>query len=241
MRWQILQAKRGTTLKKHINIAIDGPSGAGKSTISRAVAAKLGIIYVDTGAMYRSVGLYVKRAGIDPTDREKVKARLDEINVTITYGDGQQHIFLNGEDVSEAIRQNEISMYASHVSAIPEVRSHLLALQRQLARSNSVIMDGRDIGTVILPDADLKVYITATAENRAKRRYDELVEKGQNVTYDEVLNDMIKRDKNDSSRDIAPAVAADDAVIFDNTGYRLEQSVDYIMNLIARRFSDEEL
>ncbi len=228
-------------LKKHINIAIDGPSGAGKSTVSRAVAKRLGIIYVDTGAMYRSVGLYIKRSGTDPTNAESVTAQLSDIDVTIAYSDGQQHIFLNGEDVSEQIRQNEISMYASKVSAIPEVRDHLLTLQRQLARQNSVIMDGRDIGTVILPDADLKVFITATPENRAKRRYDELIEKGQNVTYEKVLADMLERDKNDSSRTVAPAVAADDAVVFDNTGYKLEESVEYIMKLIGQRFANEEL
>ncbi len=227
-------------MKKHINIAIDGPSGAGKSTISREIAKRLGIIYVDTGAMYRAVGLYIKRCGVDPCDSQEVSKHLPNIDVTISYIDGEQRVFLNGEDVSEQIRQNDISMYASDVSAHVCVRSFLLDLQRRLAAENSVIMDGRDIGTVILPNADLKVFVTASVENRAERRYNELIAKGQQAKYETVLADMIKRDANDSGRDVSPAVAAPDAVLFDNTGYRLEQSVEHIMKLIERKLTKDE-
>ncbi len=218
--------------KRHINIAIDGPSGAGKSSVAKQVAKRLGIVYVDTGAMYRAIGLYVYRKGAQPTCAEQVIPLLDDINITLGYDNGEQKVFLNGEDVSTQIRQNEISMYASAVSAIPAVRAFLLDMQRDMAKNHSVVMDGRDIGTVILPNADLKIYMTASTENRAERRYLELRAKGSDISFAEVLSDMIERDKNDSSRECAPAVAADDAVLFDNTGYQLEESVEYVCSLI---------
>ncbi len=220
---------------KHINIAIDGPSGAGKSSVAKLVAKKLGIVYVDTGAMYRAIGLYVNRKGVAPDDTDKVISLLPEISISLGYTDGEQKIYLNSEDVSVAIRQNEISMYASKVSAIPAVRAFLLEMQRDLARKNSVIMDGRDIGTVILPNADLKIFLTASAESRAERRYLELRAKGSDITLAEVLSDMIQRDENDATRACAPAVAAEDAVLFDNSDFDLEQSVDYILKLLSDR------
>ena len=215
-----------------IQIAIDGPGGAGKSTVSKAVAAKLGIIYVDTGALYRTVGYYVKSQEIDPHDATAVGACLDNITIEVRYEDGAQHVFLNGEDLGDQIRTPEMSMYASAVSAIPAVRAFLLETQKEIARKNSVIMDGRDIGTVILPHADVKIYLTASAECRAKRRYDELIAKGQSVSYDDVLREMNERDTADSTRDIAPAQAAKDAIVFDNTGMTLEQSVDAIIQIV---------
>ncbi len=220
---------------KHINIAIDGPSGAGKSSVAKQVAKKLGIVYVDTGAMYRAIGLYVFRKNVDPDDAERVISLLPELEITLGYTNGEQRVYLNGEDVSTQIRQNEISMYASKVSAIPKVREFLLEMQRELARKNSVIMDGRDIGTVILPNADLKIYMTASAENRAERRYLELRAKGSDISFSEVLSDMIQRDENDSKRSCAPAVAAEDAVLFDNSGYDLDQSVEYVLKLLSDR------
>lgn len=218
-----------------IQIAIDGPGGAGKSTISKAVAAKLGIVYVDTGALYRTVGYYVRSKDTDPHDREAVGALLGDISIEVKYVDGTQKVYLNGEDLGDRIRTPEMSMYASAVSAIPSVRAFLLETQKDIARKNSVIMDGRDIGTVILPNADVKIYLTASAECRAKRRYDELVAKGQNVRYEDVLREMNERDTQDSTRDIAPAQAADDATVFDNTGMGLEESVDAIVKLIREK------
>ncbi len=221
--------------KKTFSIAIDGPSGAGKSTVAKALAKKLGFIHVDTGAMYRSVGLYVYRKGILPDDREKVIPCLPDINIDTKYENGSQRIYLNGEDVSEAIRQNEISSYASKVSAIPEVRAFLLDLQRKTAEKYDVIMDGRDIGTVILPNADLKVFQTASAEARARRRYEELVAKGAEVSLDEITEQMIKRDYDDSHRENAPCVPADDAVIVDNSDMTIEENVDHIVGLVNER------
>ena len=220
---------------KQIQIAIDGPGGAGKSTVAKALAAKLGIVYVDTGALYRTVGLYVKSVSVDPRDREAVSACLGEIHIDVRYENGQQCVYLNGVDHKDAIRTPEMSMYASAVSAIPEVRAFLLDTQKEIARKNSVVMDGRDIGTVILPDADLKVFMTASAECRARRRYDELVAKGVEVRYEDVLAEMNERDHNDSTREIAPATAAPDAVLFDNTGMTVEQSVDGIIALIREK------
>lgn len=217
-----------------IQIAIDGPGGAGKSTISRAVAAKLGIVYVDTGALYRTVGLYVKREGVDPKDRETVAACLPNITIELKYEDGKQRVYLNGEDPADAIRTPEASMYASSVSAIPEVRAFLLDTQRDIAKKNSVIMDGRDIGTVILPDADVKIFLTASAECRARRRYDELIAKGQNVRYEDVLAEMNQRDAQDAGREIAPATAAPDAILLDNTGLSFDESVDAIIDLARK-------
>ena len=216
---------------KHIQIAIDGPGGAGKSTVSKAVAARLGIVYVDTGALYRTVGFFVRSREVDPHDRDAVAALLPYINIEVKYVDGAQRVYLNGEDLGDKIRTPEMSMYASAVSAIPAVRAFLLDTQKDIAAKNSVIMDGRDIGTVILPNADLKIFLTASAECRARRRYDELVAKGQNVNFDDVLREMNERDKNDSTRDTAPAVAADDAIIFDNTGMGLEETVAEILRM----------
>lgn len=218
-----------------IQIAIDGPGGAGKSTVSKRIAAKLGIVYVDTGALYRTVGYYVRSVDVAPNDREGVSALLDKISIEVRYIDGAQRVFLNGEDLGDKIRTPEMSMYASAVSAIPEVRAFLLDTQKDIARKNSVIMDGRDIGTVILPDADVKIYLTASAECRAQRRYDELKEKGQDVRFEDVLREMNERDTQDSTRDVAPATAAPDAIIFDNTGMGLEQTVDYIINIVNEK------
>ena len=215
-----------------MKIAIDGPGGAGKSTVSKAVAAKLQIVYVDTGALYRTVGYYVRSVNADPKSAEQVAPLLDKISIEVKYVDGTQRVFLNGEDLGDKIRTPEMSMYASAVSAIPAVRAFLLDTQRDIAKKNSVIMDGRDIGTVILPDADLKVFLTASPECRARRRYDELVAKGQNVSYDDILAEMNERDKNDSTRATAPAVAAADAILFDNTGMGLEETVEKIISMI---------
>lgn len=225
-------------MKKHINIAIDGPGGAGKSTISKAVAAKLGIIYVDTGALYRTVGFYARENGLSVDDvkvSEKITPRLSDITIEIKYIDGAQHVILNGQDLGDKIRQPDISMYASAVSSVPNVRAFLLETQKELARKNSVIMDGRDIGTVILPDADVKIFLTASNEARATRRYRELVAKGADVKYEDVLNEMNARDLADSTRSAAPLKAADDAIIFDNSDYDFDGSVEYILNLIEER------
>lgn len=223
---------------KHINIAIDGPGGAGKSTISKAVAKKLGIIYVDTGALYRTVGYFARENGLsvnDVRDSELITPLLDKISIEIKYVDGTQHVILNGEDLGDKIRQPDISMYASAVSSVPNVRAFLLEAQKELARKNSVIMDGRDIGTVILPDADVKIFLTASSEARATRRYNELVAKGQNVRYEDVLREMNERDHADSTRDAAPLKAADDAIYFDNSDYDFDGSVEHILNLIEER------
>ena len=221
------------------HIAIDGPGGAGKSSIAKAVAKKLDILYVDTGALYRTVGLYVKRRGVDPKDREGVAALLPSISIEVKYENGAQVVYLNGEDNGDAIRTPEMSMYASAVSAIPEVRAFLLETQKNIARTNSVIMDGRDIGTVILPDARVKIFMTASPECRATRRYKELLEKGQNVKYEDVLAEMISRDNADSSRDIAPTKAADDAVLLDNSELDFEQSVEAVIAIAKQKVGDE--
>lgn len=220
---------------KTFSIAIDGPSGAGKSTVAKALAKKLGFIHVDTGAMYRSVGLYVYRKGLQPDDRDNVIACLPGITIDTKYVDGAQRIYLNGEDVSEAIRQNEISSYASKVSAIPEVRTFLLDLQRKTAEKYDVIMDGRDIGTVILPNASLKIFQTASVEARAKRRYDELIAKGAEVTLEDITEQMIKRDYDDSHRANAPCVPAADAVLIDNSNMTIEENVEAIAELVRQR------
>lgn len=217
-----------------IKIAIDGPGGAGKSTISRAVAAKLGIVYVDTGALYRTIGLYVKSVDVDPRDRAGVVACLKDISIELRYEDGKQCVYLNGTDHGDEIRTPEMSMYASAVSAIPEVRAFLLDTQRDIARKNSVIMDGRDIGTVILPDADLKIFLTASEECRARRRYDELIAKGKDVKFEDVLAEMNQRDTQDASREVAPATAAADAILLDNTELTFDGSVDAIIELARK-------
>ncbi len=216
-----------------IQIAIDGPSGAGKSTVAKAVAAKLGIIYVDTGALYRTIGYYVRSKDVNPKDANAVAALLPEIEIALKYENGVQVVYLNGENLGDKIRTPEMSMYASAVSAIPAVRAFLLDTQRDLARKNSVIMDGRDIGTVILPDADVKIFLSASVECRAQRRCDELKAKGMETSYEDVLADMIERDRNDSTRDVAPAVAAPDAIPFDNSWMKPEECTEKLLALIG--------
>ncbi len=220
---------------KKINIAIDGPSGAGKSTIAKILAKDLGFIYVDTGAMYRSIGLHMLRKGLTDKDKPIIIETLGEIEINIAYVDGAQHIYLNGEDVSELIRTEEVSKSASMVSAIPEVRAFLLELQRGLAARNSVIMDGRDIGTVILPAAEVKIFLTADDTARAQRRYKELIEKGQDVTFEGVLENIRQRDKNDSERALAPLRPAEDAVLVDTTKLDLMQSVEAMKSIILEK------
>ena len=215
-----------------MQIAIDGPSGAGKSSVAKAVAKKMGIIYVDTGALYRTIGYHIKECGISPDDVKNVIAKLPDINIEMKHVNNTQVVYLNGKDLGDAIRQPEISMYASAVSAIPEVRDFLLNIQRDIAKNNSVIMDGRDIGTVILPNADVKIFLTASLENRAQRRYDELKAKGIDVVFEDVLREMKERDDNDSGRSVAPAVAAQDAILLDNTGFAVEQSVYAVIKII---------
>ena len=218
-----------------INCALDGPSGAGKSTVAKAVAKSLGFVYVDTGALYRAIGPYATRQGACTTSAEEVVPLLNDISVELKYNDGTQLVLLNGEDVSAAIRQNEISMAASNVSAIPQVRAFLLELQRDIAKKNDIIMDGRDIGTVILPNADVKIFMTASAEERANRRYKELIEKGQDVTYDEILRDINQRDYNDSHRATAPLKKADDAIELDTSGMSIDEVVATISNIIKEK------
>ena len=213
------------------SIAIDGPSGAGKSTLAKMIAAELNFLYVDTGAIYRTVGLYAKKNNVDPHDGPAVTALLDTIEIDMNYGeDGLQRMYLNGEDVTTDIRQHEISAYASAVSAIPEVRAFLLEMQRSFARTNNVVMDGRDIGTVVLPDAQLKIFLTADPEDRARRRYEELLQRGQQADYETVLKDLIQRDYNDSHRASAPLRQAEDAVLLDTTGNTLQQSEELLLN-----------
>lgn len=221
-----------------VNIAIDGPAGAGKSTLARQAAQRLGYIYADTGALYRTVGLYSLRNGVDTKNSAAVAATLDKIDISLGFTDEGQRVFLNGEDVSEAIRTPEASMGASDVSSVPEVRAFLLSLQKDIAKSNDCIMDGRDIGTVVLPDADVKIFLTASPEIRAKRRYDELVAKGQQVEYKDVLDDLIKRDYQDSHREIAPLKPAEDSVTLDTGDMNFEQSLDALVSLINKMLSD---
>ncbi len=218
-----------------INIAIDGPSGAGKSTLAKMIAKKLGYIYVDTGALYRSVGLYMFDNGIDPKDKGAVISALSDIKIELRFENGEQKVYLNGVDVKDRIRLPEMSMYASHTSAIPEVRAFLLDIQKDMAKKNNVIMDGRDIGTVILPDAQVKIFLVASSETRAKRRYRELVEKGIETTYEEVLSDIIKRDENDSTRAVAPAVAAPDAVLLDSSDMNVDEALDAAIKIIEEK------
>lgn len=214
-------------------VAIDGPVGAGKSTLARACAKELGYIYVDTGALYRAVGLFAKRNGTDINDSVQMSALLEKTRLEIKLKDSTQYVFLNDEDVSEEIRLPEISMMASAVSAVPMVREFLLDLQRDMAEKYNVIMDGRDIGTVVLPNAQVKIFITAKPEIRAKRRYDELIAKGVNTTFDDVLTDLNTRDKNDSERAIAPLKRADDAVLLDTGDMEFEQAKAEIIRIIG--------
>ena len=217
-----------------LRVALDGPSGAGKSTIAKAVAAKTGLIYVDTGALYRTVGLYAQEKGVADDDTAGIIALLDTVDIKLTYRDGVQCVLLHGEPVGDRIRTERSSVYASAVSKIPEVRAYLLDMQKKLAAEGGVIMDGRDIGTVIMPDAEVKVFMTASAEERAKRRYLEQVGRGLDVKFEDVLEAIIARDRQDSERDAAPLKPADDAVIFDNGPYDIEGSADYIVGLMEQ-------
>ena len=216
-----------------ISVAIDGPAGAGKSTIAKRLSARFGFVYVDTGALYRAIGLYALRQSADPADAAAVIPLLPQIKVELKFTDGSQHVYLNGEDVSESIRQNEVSMAASRVSAIPEVRAFLFDLQQQIAAANNIIMDGRDIGTVVLPNADVKIFLTASAEERAKRRLLELQEKGQTVDYDVLLAEIKERDHNDSTRAVAPLKQAEDAIPADTSTIGLEESVELLSDIIV--------
>ncbi len=218
-----------------INVAIDGPAGAGKSTIARAAAKELGFIYVDTGALYRAVGVYCLRNNITTTDADGVGAVLENITVELKFVDGVQHVYLNGDDVSTEIRLPEASMAASNVSAIPSVRAFLFDLQRDIAAKNNCIMDGRDIGTVVLPNAKVKIFLTADPEERAMRRFIELQEKGSTTTYEEVLADLKVRDYNDSHREIAPLKPAEDSVTVNTTGNTLEESIKLMINTIKEK------
>ena len=223
---------------KKRSIAIDGPSGAGKSTLAKMLAEKIGFLYVDTGAIYRTVGLYVKRQGVDPQDVAQVTGLLQDIHISMSYGEnGLQHMLLNGEDVTDAIREHVISGYASKVSAIPEVRAFLLEMQRSLAREHDVIMDGRDIGTQVLPQADLKLFLTADASDRARRRCEELHERGQQADYETILRDVKDRDERDMNRDAAPLRQAKDALLVDTTGNTLEQSFNVLLSLVRENLS----
>ncbi|MBQ3432042.1 MAG: (d)CMP kinase [Clostridia bacterium] len=219
-------------MNKTIKVAIDGPSGAGKSTIAKAASAALGFVYVDTGALYRTVALNASRKGADFKNSEQVIASLEGLDVSLGFVDGAQHVYLNGEDVSGLIRTPEISMGASAVSAIPEVRKFLFQLQRDIADKNNCIMDGRDIGTVVLPDAQVKIFLTASPEIRAERRYKELLEKGTQTTYEDVLADVKERDYNDSHREIAPLKATEESIVVDTSELDLEQSIDAIISAI---------
>lgn len=222
---------------KTINIAIDGPAGAGKSTIAKAAAKALGFIYVDTGALYRAVAYFMISHRIDVNKEDKVASYLCDVVPELKYIDGVQHVFLNGEDVSDKIRTPEVSMGASAVSAIPRVRDFLFDLQKKIAAENNVVMDGRDIGTVVLPNADVKIYLTASAEERARRRHKELTEKGENVSFEEVLADVNKRDYNDMHREVAPLKQAEDAILCDTTNVDLQGAIDMLINIINEKLS----
>lgn len=225
----------------HRSIAIDGPSGAGKSTLAKRLAQELGFLYVDTGAIYRTVGLAALRRGIDLSDAAQVAAVLPQLTITMGYGeDGLQHMRLDGEDVTAAIRENEISACASKVAAIPAVRDFLMEMQRKAAREHDVIMDGRDIGTVVLPRADLKIYLTAAPEARAERRYRELLERGQQANFDQVLREVVERDRRDTEREAAPLRQAEDAVLADTTGLDLEGSFQLLLGIIRERLGMKE-
>lgn len=215
------------------NIAIDGPSGAGKSTLARAAAKKIGFIYVDTGALYRAIGLHILNNNINPENEEEASKELPKIEISIRFADGSQHVILNGKDVSEDIRIHKVSDYTSKVSAYPKVREFLLETQRKIAKEYNVIMDGRDIGTVVLPDAQVKIFLTASAQERAMRRYRELIDRGQKVDFDTVLHDVVERDSRDMNREIAPLKPSDDAVVIDTTGNTFEKSLQILIDVIG--------
>ena len=218
-----------------VSVAIDGPAGAGKSTLARRLAAELGYIYVDTGAMFRTIGLYALRAGKDPKDNEAVNALLPEISLKFAFIGGEQHIYLNGEDVSTAIRTEEVGMAASAVGANPEVRAFLLGMQRDMAKTQDVLMDGRDIGTVVLPDATVKIFLTASPEARATRRWKEYQQKGVEVSYEEVRADVRQRDYQDTHRAAAPLRQADDAQLLDTSEMNFEQSLEAMKKMIVEK------
>ena len=221
---------------KMVSIAIDGPSGAGKSTLARSAAAELGYLYVDTGAIYRTIGYYAHANHIDPKDEQAVASALPQVRVELTYGDdGLQHMLLNGQDVTKEIRLPEISLCASAVSAHPGVRAFLLEMQRELARTHNVIMDGRDIGTVVLPDADVKIFLTASPEARARRRMLELEQRGTPEPYEKILKEIEQRDWDDSHRATAPMRQAEDAVLLDTTELNFEESREALLKLIRER------
>ncbi len=217
------------------SVAIDGPAGAGKSTIAKAAAQALGFVYVDTGAIYRTVGLAAKQRGYAPNAHAQVVAMLPELEIDMRYVDGVQRMFLDGQDVSEAIRTPEASHYASNVAAMAEVRAYLMEMQRSMARRYDVLMDGRDIGTVVLPDAQLKIFLTASAEERARRRYAQLCEKGTEETYESVLAEILERDKRDSQREAAPLKQAEDAVLLDTGDMTPEESIRAVVDLVEVR------
>ena len=219
--------------KQFYSVAIDGPSGAGKSTLARRAAARLNFRYVDTGAIYRAVGYHMALMGVGPRDKDGIARLIDDVNIRIEYpDDGIQHMILNGRDITGEIRTPEMSLYASGVSALPCVREYLLDMQRALARTHSVIMDGRDIGTVVLPDADVKIFLTASPEKRAERRYAELREKGEKATLAKVLDEMRLRDRQDTTRDIAPLRCAPDAVRLDTSDMTLDESEEAILRIV---------
>lgn len=221
-----------------IAVAIDGPAGAGKSSVAKAVGKQLGLLYVDTGALYRTVGLAALRKGVDPSSKAEVEALLKEISVEMDFSETSgQVVLLNGEDVTGLIRTPEVSMTASDISALPIVREFLLGLQRNIAKTKNVIMDGRDIGTVVLPDAQVKIFLTASPESRAERRYKELVEKGEKTTVKDVLRDVIKRDYNDTNRKAAPLRPAEDSVLVDTTNLDFDGSVEAVAKIIRERIS----
>ncbi|MDO4286011.1 MAG: (d)CMP kinase [Eubacteriales bacterium] len=221
-----------------ISIAIDGPAGAGKSTIARRVAGKLGFIYVDTGAMYRAMALFLLRKGIDPTDAEAVSGRCREAQISIAYRDGEQVVLLNGEDVTPFLRAEEVGNMASVSSANPQVRVKLVELQQSLARTENVVMDGRDIGTVVLPQADLKIYLTASVEVRANRRYLELTKKGEAAVLSEIAAEIRERDERDMTRAVSPLKQAEDAVLVDTSQMDIEQATDAILALYGQRVEE---
>lgn len=214
------------------NIAIDGPSGAGKSTIAKKAAERLGIIYIDTGAMYRAIGLYIYRIGADADDAAAVAENVSGANVSITYENGERQVWLNGENVSDEIRKEHIGRIASKVSAVKEVREHLLKLQKDFASQNDVIMDGRDIGTCILPNADVKIFLTASSDVRAKRRCDELNAKGQQADFEQIKKDIEERDYRDSHRELSPLRRAKDAALLDTSDMNIEQATEAVLKLI---------
>lgn len=220
------------------SIAIDGPAGAGKSTLARALARELGYLYVDTGAIYRTVALRAREAGADPSDPEQVAPLLEDLDLRMDYGgDGVQRMYLSGRDVTEAIRENEISALASQVAALPAVREFLLDFQRKQAREHNVVMDGRDIGTVVLPQAGVKIFLTAAPEARARRRTAELLQRGQDADFDEILREIRQRDEQDKNRPVAPLRQAEDAALLDTTNLDLKGSLEALLTLVRERLS----